>query len=93
MGWGLNGYEILVVEVADSGINWMEPRDLPIDDISPSINPTSGHGISSHHPGGAIVVFVGGSTHFLPTDLDQKTLAALLTRDGGEDLDMDDIGP
>lgn len=38
-----------VVEVADSGINWMEPRDLYIGQMSTEINSARGQGISSYH--------------------------------------------
>ena len=56
---------LLVVEVADSGIEWMEPRDLHIDKLAPNINPTSGQGISSKHPTGANVLFGDGHVGFL----------------------------
>ncbi len=84
---------VVVVEIKDSDIHWMEPRDLSVGQMSPSVNPTSGQGISSHHTEGATVLFVDGSVRYLQTDLDQKTLDALLTRDGGEDVDMDDFYP
>lgn len=58
---------LLVVEVADSGIHWMEPRDLPADQIPLAVNPQQGPGISSHHPGGAHLTFADGSVRFFPT--------------------------
>ena len=44
---------ILLVEVADSGINWAEPRDLSVAQAIAGVNGKKGLGISSHHAGGA----------------------------------------
>ncbi len=44
---------LLLVEVANSGIHWMEPRDLPVSALSAGINPPNaapGSAISSEHP-------------------------------------------
>jgi len=38
----------------------------------------------SDHPGGAQFVFVDGSVHFLPQEIDYPVLRALVTRAGGE---------
>lgn len=82
---------ILVVEVADSGINWMEPRDLDISQMALRINPTAGQGISSKHPGGAVFCFADGSIRFLSEDLTPGTIRALLTPNGGEKVDPDEF--
>jgi prepilin-type processing-associated H-X9-DG protein len=75
---------ILLVEVADSGIHWAEPRDLYVGQMSAGINPKVGQGISSGHPGGAVtVLFADGAVQFLPADTDPKKLAELLDLDGG----------
>jgi len=71
---------ILLVEVASSGIHWMEPRDLHVEEIAPIINPTAGQGISSLHPGGAHAAFVDGSVRFLPDNTSAQRLRAMLTR-------------
>ncbi len=68
---------ILVIEVADSGINWAEPRDLTIDQIARGINPKTGLGPSSHHPGGVNALFADGHVEFLPEDIDPKELARM----------------
>ena len=81
---------IMVVEVANSGIHWMEPRDLHVTQMAPTINPPTGQGISSNHPNLANVAFGDGSVHVLGTkQLTPKQLQALLSRDGGEEVDVD----
>ncbi len=82
---------IRVVEVKDSSIHWMGPRDLHVVQMAPEINAKAGQGISSNHPGGAIVVFADGHTRFLSEDLSPETIRALLTRNGGEKVDADEF--
>ena len=73
---------ILLVEVANSGIHWAEPRDLYIGQMPMAINPKIGQGISSDHPGGVNAEFVDGSVHFMPDTIDPEDLAELLDIDG-----------
>jgi hypothetical protein len=77
---------IMAVEVANSGIHWMEPRDLHIVQMPLAINPPRGQGISSYHPNTAWAVFADGHTAALRTDTPPKTLHALLTAAGGEQI-------
>ena len=44
----------LVVEAANSGINWMEPRDLDVSQIPMAINSPSGGITSVHGQGGTL---------------------------------------
>lgn len=79
---------MLVVEVKNSGINWMEPRDLDLSQMAPTINSSSGKGISSAHvKRGAHVLFADGSVRFLHDSLSPSVLRAMLTRNGGETID------
>ena len=82
---------LLVVEISNSGIHWMEPRDLKIEEMPAVINPGEGRsqGISSMHPEGAQVLWADGSNRFLRNSLPTKTLRAMLTIAGGETLDWD----
>jgi hypothetical protein len=75
---------LAVVEIAGSGINWMEPRDLPFAALAQGINPAKASGISSCHPGGALVVFGDGHTDFLQQTMPIADLKALATKAGGE---------
>ena len=80
---------ILLVEVVNSGIHWMEPRDLHVVQMAPTINPASGQGISSPHPAGANVAFADGHVRFLPESISPEDLRAMLTRSGGELVDLE----
>ena len=75
---------IMVVEVANSGINWAEPRDLDAEQISYRINDQTAAGISSDHPGGACVVMCDGSVHFLDNSTDPEVIKGMSTIAGGE---------
>ena len=83
------GNTLLVVEVANSGIHWMEPRDLHVTQMARQINPPRGQGISSSHgprpTGGANVVMVDGTVKFLDAkSLTPDQIEAMLTIAGGE---------
>jgi hypothetical protein len=80
------GKTIMLVETADSGIHWMEPRDLHVVQMTGSINAAHGQGMSSYHPGGINVVHVDLATGFLSDDTDRNRIKAMLTIAGGEDL-------
>ena len=82
---------IVIVEVVDSGIHWMEPRDLKLEELELAINPKSGQGISSRHIGGACVLLADGSVRFLPSDTAPETLRMLLTIADGEPDPWDDL--
>lgn len=75
---------IAVVEVANSGIHWMEPRDLDISQALRGVNAPAGLCIRSHHPGGASVAMADGSVHFLSDRVSAKSLDAALTAAGGD---------
>jgi prepilin-type processing-associated H-X9-DG protein len=80
------GSTLLVVEIANSGIHWMEPRDLHVSQMTQTINSKSGQGISSGHPGGAVVGFADGRVRFLSDNTPAATIEALLTIRGGEKI-------
>jgi prepilin-type processing-associated H-X9-DG protein len=57
----------------------------------PIVNGDNLHGLYSFHPGGVHVAFADGSVQFLKEAIDTKTVLALVTRDGGEILSMNDL--
>ncbi len=77
---------IMLVEVADSGTCWTEPRDLRFDQIDFKINGSKRQGISSYHPGGVNAAFCDGSVRFLKDSTNPQLVKAMLTIDGGEQV-------
>lgn len=75
---------LLVVETTNSGIHWIEPRDLHISQMAKTINSPAEQGISSSHPGGAHALKCDGAARFLSDTLPAEQIRALLTRAGGE---------
>jgi hypothetical protein len=88
---------VLVVEVANSDIHWMEPRD-------PSLVDLLGNGgisrpLSSHHaestywldadPATGNIVCADGSVHFLRGPISPEDAKALLTVNDGEGFDIE----
>ncbi|HTN77820.1 MAG TPA: hypothetical protein VL096_21325, partial [Pirellulaceae bacterium] len=73
------GSTILVVESAESGICWLEPKDPTASGMNYNINGAPSGCIRSKHPAGASVVFADGKTHFLPNDLAPEHVEAFLT--------------
>lgn len=77
---------ILLVEVYQSGIHWMEPRDLDVLQMSTTVNAAGSQGISSPHPGGAHVLLGDGSARFLSDETSPEILRRLIERDDGEQV-------
>jgi prepilin-type processing-associated H-X9-DG protein len=82
---------IQVVEAGGSGIHWMEPRDLTLDEAVKGVNAAAGPGIMSNHPGGANVGFCDAHVLYLPEDTPPDVLRALFTVDGNEDIRADAV--
>jgi prepilin-type processing-associated H-X9-DG protein len=83
---------IMLVETVRSGVNWAEPRDLPIEQMSfkingppsRSIDGAARRGISSRHPGGANAAMCDGSVRLLNEWTSAEDVRAMTTIDGGE---------
>ncbi len=72
---------IMVVEVSDSGIDWMEPRDLEVNEAVAGVNRGTKLGIRSHHDSFANCLFMDGSAHSLDSRISPQLLADLLRID------------
>jgi hypothetical protein len=82
---------ILLMEVANTGIHWMEPRDLRLDSISADQNAEPVIA-DANHPAGAAVLFADKIEAFrLQAALRSETLRALLTIAGGEPVTRDSL--
>jgi prepilin-type processing-associated H-X9-DG protein len=70
---GLNK-TILLIEVHQSNINWLDPRDITIDQLKNGLAGLIPLGGSSPHPEGFNVLFADGHVETLPADIDPKKL-------------------
>lgn len=75
---------ILLVESSNSGIHWMEPRDLHVTQMNLTMNAPTGQGISSRHRHGPPVLFADCSVKYLYRDPPQKWLRAWLTPESAD---------
>jgi hypothetical protein len=75
---------VALVEARDSGIHWMEPRDLTLEQAERGVD-DSGRGISANHPKGPNAAYSDGHMDRLPKD--PGTLRAVLTARGGEEFE------
>lgn len=73
--------KILVIEVINSDILWMEPRDLTLEQALDAIQPKKGIGIGSRHRDGIHYLTVGGKVRTLDPNIDRESLRKLLVRD------------
>jgi hypothetical protein len=78
---GSDNDKILVIEVINSDIRWMEPRDLTLEEALSNIQPKKGMGIGSRHGDGIHYVTVGGDVRKLDPHIDRESLRKLLVRD------------
>lgn len=76
--------KILVIEVVDSDILWMEPRELTLDQALDGLQRKSGIRIGSHHRDGIHYVTVGGDVRTLDPNIDRESLRKLLVRDSAK---------
>ena len=74
--------KILVIEVINSDILWMEPRDLTLEQALDTMRPRKGIGIGGRHRDGIHYVTVGGAVRTLDRNIDRESLRMLLVREG-----------
>ena len=83
----LDSDTILAIGIADSGIHWMEPGDLPIDQVPESIT----QGVEGY---GVHVLFADGSVWMLRPDVPLEDLKKFFTIEGAKRYDRDEVlGP
>jgi hypothetical protein len=68
---------LLLVEAA-SAVPWTKPEALPFAPDKPLPK------LGGHHTGGFNAAFADATVRFLPADIDDKTMRALITRNGAE---------
>jgi prepilin-type processing-associated H-X9-DG protein len=82
---GVEDYEsrsstVLVAEASGLGIEWLEPRDLPYDQMVFTVNGPGGPSISSHHLQGANVCMADGSVRLLSRSTSPGLLRELVRK-------------
>jgi prepilin-type processing-associated H-X9-DG protein len=76
---------IMTIEAPDQyAVPWMAPSDAD-ESLLPGLTPDS----QLHHPGGQNVGMADGSVRFVKTSTAAKTLRALMTISGGEEVSSD----
>ena len=70
---------VIVIEIADSDIHWMEPRDVLLSELSMKINDRSKRSLSSYH-GGACVAYADGSVELLDEATTEERVRELLAQ-------------
>lgn len=69
---------VIVIEIADSDIHWMEPRDVLLSELSMKINDHSKRSLSSYH-GGACIAHADGRVEILDEATTEERVRELLT--------------
>jgi hypothetical protein len=82
---------ILVVECPVVGIIWMQPKDLDATRMKFAINGAASGEIGSMHPGGANIVTLDGTAHFISDLFQDDVLQAMSTANGGEDIPLESL--
>ncbi len=72
----------MLVEIANSDIAWMQPRDLSLSDVTFNSDSDTRNRLGNRF--GCYVFFADGSVRILENSLADTTLKALLTIDGKE---------
>ena len=70
---------MIVIEIADSDIRLMEPRDVLLSELSMKVNDRSKRSLSSYH-GGACVVHADGSVELLDDATTEERVRELLAQ-------------
>ncbi len=83
---------ILLVEMSNSNIPWMEPRDLSVDDITFGINDSTPDGIRGNHGDGTVnLLLCDGSVRTVDATANPKVIEKMSTIAGRELVTSDDL--
>lgn len=82
---------VLIVEVANSETHWMEPTDIALDEAPARFTDKSKVKDCCNHPGTINLSLMDGSTHSIGLPVSPEELEAIVTIDGGETVDINDL--
>lgn len=80
---------ILVVEVAGTGVNWGEPKDLDASTLRYPLGTPGGGTPDSYHPGGLHAAMCDGSVRFISDGVTPQMFNAVITKAGAEAVPQD----
>ena len=75
---------ILAIEVAASGIPWMEPRDMTVEEAVEYITNPAATEATHAHLGGVNVALADGSVRFIAQTIDPGVLRSMMLRNDGQ---------
>jgi hypothetical protein len=75
-------HTIMVVEIAHSDIHWMEPRDLPVEELAEWLRPGHKPQLLAGHIEGGFVAYADGRVELLPRSVTIQRLQALVSAAG-----------
>lgn len=78
---------LVAAETIPTTIHWLAPQDFDVERMSLKVNDSAALSISRTHPRGPAVLFADGQVFRLPPDIDENTLRAMITINGGEPID------
>jgi prepilin-type processing-associated H-X9-DG protein len=73
---------IMLVEISNSNIHWMEPRDLPIEELEDWLDPDHPPRLFSNHAQGGHVLFADGRVEMLSREETIERLRAMAASAG-----------
>jgi prepilin-type processing-associated H-X9-DG protein len=76
---------IVVLEMPNSGINWLEPRDLFVGQLKEGLGAIIPPGSLPPHSDGFGALFADGHVETLPANIDPQVLSEMLDLDPGGD--------
>jgi prepilin-type processing-associated H-X9-DG protein len=75
---------LMIVEIAHSDIHWMEPRDLPVEELAAWLDPKHKPQLLGNHVEGGMVAYADGHVEMLSRDVTIERLKALATAAGND---------
>ena len=75
---------LMIVEIAHSDIHWMEPRNLPVEELAAWLDPNHRPQLLGNHIEGGLVAYADGHVEMLPRDVTIERLEALVTAAGND---------
>jgi Type II secretory pathway, pseudopilin PulG len=75
---------LMIVEIAHSDIHWMEPRDLPVEELAAWLDPKHKPQLLGNHIEGGMVAYADGHVELHSRDVTIERLKALVSAAGND---------